>query len=242
MGIGAIVGAVAGGVGNYFAAKDAQKQANKNQRRAEQHELNILKNQVSWRVDDAMRAGLHPLAALGMNPASTGVGAAGAFQADYGSMGADLGRAIDSVADPKDKVAAAATQLMFEKTALENEYTKTQVANQRLRNMQMAGPGVPGGSTNPADEYFAVPGTDIKWKVHNPRAADTAESHYGEAMSEIMGWLGSANDIGRYMKLENIMTAGPLAHQAGTAARNWLLGKKAPDDFFVEDAAGNRYK
>lgn len=237
MAIGAIIGGVAGAVGNYFGQKAAQKQANKNQRRAEAHELNILQNQVQWRVNDAMKAGLHPLAALGMNPASSSTGAGQVFgPQDYSGLGMEMGRAIDSVADPKDKVAAAATQLMFEKTALENEYTKTQVASQRMQNMQMAAPGVPGGNSNP--ETMSMPGyPDVKWRVNNPNSAQTAENHYGEIGGEVLGVLAGINDADRYLKFENILTAGGFAHGAGAAARKYLL-----DTAVAKDVAKGGYK
>lgn len=234
--IGGIVGSVVGGVGNYYATKEANKAAAKQARLAREHELNILKNQVGWRVSDAMKAGLHPLAALGMNPASSSVGPAQTFAADYSQAADSLGRAIDSVADPKDKVAAAATQLMFEKTALENEYTKTQVASQRMMNMQMAAPGVPGGNPNP--ETMSLPGyPDVRWNVNNPNAAQKAEDTYGEIGGEFMGILAAANDANRYLKFENILTAGDYGYQAGEAARQYLL-----DSAVAKDIAKGGYK
>lgn len=223
MAIGAILGGIAGAVGNYFAQKSANKAASKEAKKARAHELNILQNQVGWRVQDATRAGLHPLAALGMNPASSGVGAAQTFgsNTDYAAMGADLGRAIDSAADPKDKVAAAAIQLGLEKSNLENEYTKTQIASQRMRNAQMAAPGIPGGQSNP--EKMTLPGTNVTWDVNTPGIAQRGEDTYGEIGGEALGLAAAFNDYNRYMKFENILTASDHAHNAGAALRQLII-------------------
>lgn len=229
MGIGAIVGAVAGGVGNYFAAKSAQKQANKNQRRAEQHEINILKNQVQWRTQDAIAAGLHPLAALGLNPASSGAGAGQVFGGpDYQAMGSDIGRAIDSMARPDQKAATAALQLGMEKVSLENEYTKTQIASQRMRNMQQATPGV-SGPVDPningklaSDVTIPIPGFGIDIPVNNPNAAQEASNHWGEGGENVIGALGALNDVDKYLGLEAAILGSSGSNQLGQYVRSLI--------------------
>lgn len=213
MGIGAIVGAVAGGVGNYFAAKDAQKQANKNQRRAEQHEINILKNQVQWRTQDAIAAGLHPLAALGLNPASSGVGAGQVFGGpDYQAMGADVGRALESMSKPEEKVVSQALQLQFEKQSLENEFVKTQVASQRMRNAQMAAPAKPAvesalnGSLPPSGpDGVRIPFTDTVIPFADKGVAQRVEDSWGEFQAELYGLGSSLESYYRYYNLEKAL-------------------------------------
>lgn len=213
MALGAIIGGVAGAVGNYFAQKSAQKQANKNQRRAEAHELNILQNQTQWRVQDAMKAGLHPLAALGMNPAQSSLGAGQVFgnNTDYASMGADLGRAVESMAKPEEKIVSQALQLSFEKQKLENEYVKTQVASQRMRNAQQAAPGKIGmdpalnGSLKPEDGV-RIPFTDYTVPFADKGIAQKVEDSWGELGGELYGFGSQLESYYRYMNVEKYLT------------------------------------
>ena len=68
-------GSVVGGVAGYLGqkkAESAQRQAN---RLAYEREKEFAQNQIQWKVKDAVAAGLHPLAALGVNPASANASA-----------------------------------------------------------------------------------------------------------------------------------------------------------------------
>lgn len=228
--LGAIGGAL-GGVGNYFATKSANEAAAKEAKKARAHDLNILQNQVGWRVADSIRAGLHPLAALGMSPASGSAGTAQVFgpSTDFAAMGQDLGRAIDSTLDPKDKVTSAAIQLGLEKESLENDYTRTQIASQRMRNIQMAGPGVPGGNGSAVMSEIAIPGTDIKMPVHNPGIADQGGSNYGEPGEWVFGGLAGINDAAKYLQLERMLTPGQLGNDAGATIRKIILDNMSKD-------------
>lgn len=210
------VGSIAGGIGGYFAQKSANKAAAKEARKAREHEINILKNQVGWRVTDAMKAGLHPLAALGLNPASSGTGAAQVFgPQDYASLGADVGRALESATTPDEKVATRATQLLFEKQQLENEYTKTQVASQRMRNAQTAAPARPavdtalnGSISNP--DGVRIPFTDITVPFADKGIAQKVEDSWGELSGELYGMGSSMESYARYMNLERMLTGDDI--------------------------------
>lgn len=53
-------------LGSYISGQQSKKAA----RRQYKYQKRILQNQLSWRVNDAKRAGIHPLYALGLSPAS----------------------------------------------------------------------------------------------------------------------------------------------------------------------------
>ena len=64
-GLGSAGGQAAlGGLSQYYAGSQGQRAEN----RAWRRQKNLGKNQLQWRVNDAKRAGIHPLAALGMSP------------------------------------------------------------------------------------------------------------------------------------------------------------------------------
>lgn len=57
-GLGSVIGGVIGGGLNYFSQQKANEENIKAQRE-------FAQNSISWKVEDAKRAGVHPLAALG---------------------------------------------------------------------------------------------------------------------------------------------------------------------------------
>lgn len=99
---------------------------------------------ISWKVADAQRAGIHPLAALGaqttsFSPVSVGGGAA---TSDYGSMGQDLGRALKAAMSDQDReeqTRREASKLALEKAGLENDILKTELASKVKRMETNAG-------------------------------------------------------------------------------------------------------
>lgn len=113
------------------AEKELQAQNIANQKEFAQHG-------IRWKVADAQAAGLHPLAALGAQTSSFSNVVGGNYdppKTDFGSMGQDIGRAIDAgstQAERNDRVGAAiartAQVFQLERLNLENEVLKTQVA------------------------------------------------------------------------------------------------------------------
>lgn len=124
-------------VGDYLS-QEAQERENS---RARQHQdqVNIAnaelqrefaKNGVRWRVEDAVSAGLHPLAALG----ASGASASPSFQMPayqdspkanmYRSMGQNVSRAIMSTATAEER---ALSRLQIERMSLENQLLRQRV-------------------------------------------------------------------------------------------------------------------
>ena len=185
-----MLGAVLGGIGsigssiigNMFA-KDAADQAWNRQKK-------LAQKAVQWRVNDAVAAGLHPLAAHGMSPSAPGPSPAQVFAPDLGQMGADLGRAIEQSSSGTERVQTQQIRLQLENGQLQNDLLRAQIASQRIRNAREVSPPVsPGGKV-----FFN--GTDMA--VGLPGGAQNAEDHYGNIIGDITGIANAVNDVIKY--------------------------------------------
>lgn len=189
----------------------------------------MAQNQVQWRVADSVKAGLHPLAALGMAPANVGGQWMGT---DFGSLGQDIGRAAEALSAPEDKVSSQMIRLQVERGTLENELLRTQIASQRMRMAQDAAPGV-GGNANAA--VLNVPGYG-DWNVTNKTLGQDMENAYSE-WGNIPAGMAALHD---WMVNNGINPKDPVGSLAGRAL-DWTKRAIAGPAYFVEDAAGNRY-
>lgn len=174
-GIGAL-GSVAGGIVNNLMGKNAADEAYENQK-------NIIQHQTSWLVKDAKRNGIHPLAVLGMNPAS-GPPPAQVFDSGLGEAGAALGAAASRAMSPEAKMAARSAQLALERQALDNDFIRSQTASQRMRNIQQSTPGVKSTTGN---DVLVNPFTGDGFGVKHSMLGQDAENAYGEFGSALFG-------------------------------------------------------
>lgn len=161
--IGGVVGGIAdsifgGGGGDNFNWQAYwnnfnQQQSNYQTNRLDQYDF--AQNSIRYRVDDARRAGIHPLAALGAVgasytptnivggelPQSTGGGRAGSMLSD---MGQDISRAISATRTQDERIMSAFEEQrqkqMLQRGDLENLLLASQLA--RLQRDQV-GPGMP---------------------------------------------------------------------------------------------------
>lgn len=134
-----------------------------------QRQKEFAKNGIAWKKADALRAGIHPVYALGA-PTTSYSGFAGtasgpgAVQADYSDLaraGQDIGRAIDSTRSPGEKLTAYAKtvqDLTLTRMGLENELLSSQVAKVRASTT----PGIPSETDNYLIEGQNVPGTVVE--------------------------------------------------------------------------------
>lgn len=141
------IGGLAGGLlqsqGQQSANRLAEAQFDYNAQKQEEY----FKNAVLFRVQDAKRAGVHPLAALGAQIASPGPIAVGGGVADTGlgsglaSAGQDIGRAVSALKRTDEKEAAmrdAISAATLTKTQAEIDYIRSMT----MRNLAPS-PGVP---------------------------------------------------------------------------------------------------
>lgn len=152
--IGAGISAGAGLAGGILNL-GAQNRANKTQERLASEQMafqqDLATQGIRWRVNDAKKAGIHPLYALGANipsyaPVST---AFGAPNFDFvGRAGQDVGRAVQASLTPPEKTREyiqASQKLALERGALENQILAARLAK---INQPGTGPGVPSLRTN----------------------------------------------------------------------------------------------
>lgn len=118
-------------------------------------QVQFAKNGIQWKVEDAKKAGVHPLYALGAQtvPFQPTMTAGHGAPADFSAMGQDISRAIDATRAPEEKLDAFQTsvrELTLTKMGLENELLASQIA--KLGATQS--PGIPTGASNP----YLLPG------------------------------------------------------------------------------------
>ena len=105
----------------------------------------FAKNGIQWKVEDAKKAGIHPLYALGANTMSyspVGVGDSFGWLSD---MGQNIDRAREAASGRESRgITAALEKLSLEKAGLENDLLRSEI---RKNNAQI-GPAMPGGASD----------------------------------------------------------------------------------------------
>lgn len=201
---------------------------------------------LRWKTEDAARAGVHPLYALGAPAQSFSpsfVGATSGFtpaqhDPSAGNMiaqgGQDLGRAIASTSTEDERTKAFNAQVMglqLERGQLENELLRTQIR----RQITESGPAFPSVGGAPGQLSFH----GNSWRT-NPGTSDAQdmEDRYGDLVSSIygVGVIGSdlahnrsgppaksGVDYKRAIALE--MAKQQLRAQLGGDPLGWMMGK-----------------
>lgn len=149
----------------------------------QQMQEKFAKNAIQWKVEDARRAGIHPLYAMGANTMSytpTSVGDNGSFA----SMGADLGRAVEAANTQSGRaIDGTIGKLALERAGLENDLLRAQIASTRVRTMApQVGPPMPAVNANTPIGFLPLPPEGMM-------AAQDAENWFGEAGGELVGML-----------------------------------------------------
>lgn len=170
-----------------------QQQHDNNQQLAANQALQreFAQNGIRWKVEDAQRAGVHPLYALGASTHSftpQAIGAPDTPATTFSDMGQDISRAMNATRTGGEKVDAytqAMQKLTLEKGSLEND-----VLRQKLRSLVAAQqPNMP-GTVPEADKFEDRPklkaGAD--WGTHPQWVnAEDIEKRYGDVVQEIYG-------------------------------------------------------
>lgn len=161
--LGAIAGLGAGLLGNWFGNHQAAKREQNMAQYNTQQQERFYKNSMQWRVEDAKKAGLHPLAALG----ATGASYTPAYNdaGGDGGLGNQLVGATESLMGRKmkDPAAEKATKLELDRMELENEKLRKEInsfGQSAFGVLGNTGNGVNGastfGNTNPNNPVFGV--------------------------------------------------------------------------------------
>lgn len=178
--------AAGGDIFGYFADKDAQRRAGqlRNQEIALQREF--AQNSVRWRVEDAKKAGIAPLAALGMQGSSyspVGMPEASSPEGDLArSLGQNVSRAISATRTAEEREQAQLS-LAFQRTQLQGAEIDNAIRLHQLQNLR-------GGNPPMAGSEHVIPGqsgSGVK-----SRSMERTASMKGAPHAEA----GAVNDVG----------------------------------------------
>lgn len=169
---GAAIGAVAGGVLGSAEGDNGLRDRQQAQESIAQESLRmqhlLATHGVRWRVEDARAAGIHPAAALGMQPAQ--ISGAQLNFSEGGSSNDWIGRAGHSISravevtrtqDERDQTKVLAT-LAVERAGLENDLLRSRIAREQRDQVgppmvDPANPGVRMFGTNDANRISEKP-------------------------------------------------------------------------------------
>lgn len=186
--LGELISAGASLIGGLFG----NQQKKEGQEREIELQREFAQNGLRWKVEDAQRAGIHPLAALGATGASyspVGLGD-NDYSAVGSSVGQDISRAVDATRTAPERMGAISHKmeaLGLERASLENDLLRAQILDitrPRTPPFPMADggynvPGQPGSG-------IKIAGGDVKF---DPGWSDAqvAEDRYGDLVQMIYG-------------------------------------------------------
>lgn len=196
-------------------------------------QTNVMKSQIQWKTQDALKAGIHPIYALGApaysaSPTAVGSGALGNAIAQGG---ADISRAVLQSGTNDERLRA----LSLENATLNNDLLRAQIAGKVKENMRS--PPFPNGAMN-SDAFLPIPDrSGGKLPVRHPNLAQDAENHYGEIGGELFGGTALVSDADASFNNWMINTFGidprnytpfALGERTGRAVRDWIKYNTGP--------------
>lgn len=207
--------AVSAGLSYFGGQKTAEaNQANMQAQIAMQKEF--AKNGIRWRVEDAQKAGVHPLYALGaqthsFSPVSVGDTSDGTAMAN---MGQDVSRAINAMrtqGERDEAFAATAKRLELEGMGLKNELLAAQIAKLRAAsNPPIPGSIVPEATKHDPRPLFLYSGQKWMTDPGTSNVEDTWQKRYGEPGEWIGGPMVMYKDLRANMGIPDEHYAIPL--------------------------------
>lgn len=169
--LGAIGGLAGSALSGLFGNKAADKQA--------KLQTQFAKNAIQWKVEDAKKAGVHPLAALGATTSSYAPVTVGG--GDFTQAGQSLGRALDAHMDVTERTVA---KLAVEKAGLENDYLRAQIASVRGRLNQTSQPAPPGPGTRYVLDGQGETALPALWsKIEPPQSTTHVNTPFGRVLA-----------------------------------------------------------
>lgn len=129
---------------------------------------------IQWKVEDAKKAGIHPLYAMGANTVSYAPQSVGGQDFSFLSdAGQNIGRAMDATRSNPAKanaLALTASQVQLEGLQLDNEIKRAQLASAVALTRQSANPGLPSVLTSA--DVVGMPGQGDSPQVDADRFTD----------------------------------------------------------------------
>lgn len=150
--LGSVISAAAGLAGGAMGAKSQERQQAENVK----YQKQFAKQGIRWKVEDAKKAGVHPLYAIGAQTNSftpTTIGSSPLGNA-MSSAGQDIGRAVDAANTPEQRQTTyqkAVQDANLQNLKLRNDLVAEQIASSRIARL----------ASNPPFPR-ARPGTDLQ--------------------------------------------------------------------------------
>jgi len=158
--LGAILGAV-GGVASSLLSKSSADKANaaarENALRQEQLQRDFAQQGIQWKVEDAKKAGIHPLYALGANTVAYSPVSVGQSSTDFSGLaqaGQNIGRAIDGTRTDGQRAEALQTTLLAAQTEgvrIDNEIKRAELQSKLATNATRGPAMAPAAGTTPSE-------------------------------------------------------------------------------------------
>ncbi len=154
---------------------------------------------VQWRAEDARKAGIHPLAALGANLPSASPVYAGTDMASYGQ---DISRAMDASRSSRQRTSAVSKtvrDLGIQRMGLENELLAARIAQIRTAGHP---PARPEASADTGPIAYPLPAragnAPWSWEAGPSATAEQVERDYGDIAQNLYGmWRFGADALNR---------------------------------------------
>lgn len=220
--IGELIGAgtqILGGLLGNKAAKQSQRAAEAQAQKQYEQQKEFAQSGIQWKVQDAEKAGIHPLYALGANTVSYSPSSVGGGGTDFdfiGKAGQNIGRAIDATrSNPakQDAIASTAARIQLEGLELDNEIKRAQLASSIATTNPFGrpNPGLPGSETR--SEIDGQGNTD----QHEPPAYHMLRQPqytsnlkmFGKDIAPHPGWSDAQSFEDRYGEMSDYI-AGPM--------------------------------
>lgn len=162
--LGNLISAGASLIGGLFGKSSADKAAAQNLAIAQQNmkmQKEFAQEGIRWKVEDAKKAGIHPVYALGapttsFSPVSFNATADNSVGNAIASMGQDIGRAVNSTRTGSERVDAFTTAtrtLTLQKMSLENDLLASQIKRLQVQS----NPTMPTAIVADKNQPFPVP-------------------------------------------------------------------------------------
>lgn len=225
--LGALIPAASSLIGGFLnkSSADATRSASMDMaNRNIELQKEFAQHGIQWRVEDAKRAGIHPIYALGgsgasFSPVSANFTSDTSLGSAFAQAGQDVGRAIQATRSAPDRaVAMATTKLQLEGLALDNDLKRAEIASKGARlGRAQVGPPMP-MATVPGYDPVPLPPSDprkaavyghkeptttreLRWRGfgwgNDPHTApaEAWEDRYGDDISLFTGPLIGAADF-----------------------------------------------
>lgn len=159
-----------------------------NKQHQERLQKEFAKNSIQWKADDATKAGLNPLYALGSgssySPAPMAVMGGGQPNTLSSTLGQNISRAFSAHKTEHQKQMEAMS-LTNAKLDIDGKALDNQIRAQKLKTLQLGSPSMPPNNTTPGADNF-IPGQGNSGVLVKPK--ERASSQKGRLAQEA-GWV-----------------------------------------------------